>query len=281
MDAAALLPEYVRRHNEGVGARAFASLAALFADDGEIVFHGVSVPRATGPAAVARLFAERGPGDALTLGDVVPGPAGHAHAVYGWRASPGLVGGTIRLAAREGRIARVDVLVLRDGPREPSPRRAVRALVVSPEARVLLIRCTEPGTGASWWVTPGGGVEPGESDDAALRRELEEEVGIVAPPGADAWPCVWLREHVFTWNQNVHRQRELYHLVRLGAAVSAAPRLSREQLLAEGLDGDPRWWALGELARADEDVFAPRRFPELLAALLRDGPPPAPIDVGV
>ncbi len=30
-----------------------------------------------------------------------------------------------------------------------------------------------------------------------------------------------------------------------------------------------------------DDVFAPRRFADLLATLLRDGPPDAPFDVGV
>jgi hypothetical protein len=41
-----------------------------------------------------------------------------------------------------------------------------------------------------------------------------------------------------------------------------------------------RWWTIDELERSEER-FAPRRLAELLRTLLRDGPPPEPVDVGV
>jgi hypothetical protein len=43
---------------------------------------------------------------------------------------------------------------------------------------------------------------------------------------------------------------------------------------------DQRWWTLPQLAASDA-LFWPRRLPALVAGLLADGPPGAPIDVGV
>ena len=54
---------------------------------------------------------------------------------------------------------------------------------------------------------------------------------------------------------------------------------STEQLASEYVTGI-RWWTPAELA-ASEELFAPRRLPEFVAALLRDGPPGEPLDVGV
>ena len=67
---------------------------------------------------------------------------------------------------------------------EPAPptrplriREAVRAVVLDPHDRVLLVRFEFPN--ASRWALPGGGLEPGEQHDEALQRELAEELGLV------------------------------------------------------------------------------------------------------
>ncbi len=52
-----------------------------------------------------------------------------------------------------------------------------RALI-DPDGRVLLAQRPEGKSMAGLWEFPGGKVEPGESPEAALIRELHEELGI-------------------------------------------------------------------------------------------------------
>jgi ADP-ribose pyrophosphatase YjhB (NUDIX family) len=52
----------------------------------------------------------------------------------------------------------------------------VRAILVTPDENLLAIKRTRPGT-APYWVLPGGHVEPDDADhEAALHRELREEL---------------------------------------------------------------------------------------------------------
>jgi len=151
-------------------------------------------------------------------------------------------------------------------------RDAVRALVVDDGERVLLVRFEFP----HWtgWAAPGGGVDPHETDEQALRRELAEEVGLdVFALG----PLIWRRTHLFElgdWDGQVER----YFLVRT-PAFTPAPRLTWPELNAEHVTA-VRWWTLEELATS-EDPFAPRRLPLLVRELILHGPPEEPIDVGV
>jgi 8-oxo-dGTP pyrophosphatase MutT (NUDIX family) len=151
-------------------------------------------------------------------------------------------------------------------------RDAVRALVVDDRDRVLLVRFEFPG----WvgWATPGGGVNPDESDDAAARRELAEEVGLA---GFVLGPQIWTRTHLLELD-DWDGQAERYYLVRT-PTFRPAPRLSWPELNAEHVTA-VRWWTLEEL-EAFEGQFAPRSLPLLVRDLLLHGPPAQPIDVGV
>jgi 8-oxo-dGTP diphosphatase len=154
-------------------------------------------------------------------------------------------------------------------------RDGVRALVLDPHDRVLLVRFVNPETGEEFWATPGGGLEPGEKLEDGLRRELREETGL---EDVEVGPVVWTRRHVFPWAGRTLDQSERIALVRV-PAFEPSPALSAEQLADEGVH-ELRWWTVGELASSSAN-FAPRRIVRFLRQLLEEGPPPAPIDVGV
>lgn len=62
-------------------------------------------------------------------------------------------------------------------------RRSARALLLDDDQRLVLIKRTKPDQ-PPYWTTPGGGVEDrDEGSEAALARELEEELGAVAAIG--------------------------------------------------------------------------------------------------
>jgi 8-oxo-dGTP pyrophosphatase MutT (NUDIX family) len=55
-----------------------------------------------------------------------------------------------------------------------------RVIAVDPEGCVLLFRIEDPvDTKPPIWITPGGGLEPGESPADAAVREFKEETGVV------------------------------------------------------------------------------------------------------
>src|SRR5215471_12504964 len=62
-------------------------------------------------------------------------------------------------------------------------KQVVAALILR-ESKVLICQRTRHQTMPLKWEFPGGKVEPGEHPDQALRRELEEELGIHAVIGS-------------------------------------------------------------------------------------------------
>ena len=154
---------------------------------------------------------------------------------------------------------------------EPVERAAARALVVDALDRTLLVLFRDT-TGQSWWATPGGGANEGETPEQTIRRELAEEAGLVE---FELGPEIWTRDHTFAWYGRIYRQRERIHLVRVDEH-EPAPTID---LAAEHVH-DVRWWTLAELEATAEDLV-PRSLPRRLGELLEHGPPADPVDVGV
>lgn len=152
-------------------------------------------------------------------------------------------------------------------------RQAARAVVLSPRPSILLVRFEFPA--GTRWALPGGGLEDGESHLDALRRELHEEIGLVAH---DIGPHIWTREHHFPFlDGNWDGQREHIHLVTVDHEHQPEPALSWDELRAEFLH-EIRWWTLDEL-RASDVHFVPFDLATLVDDLIGIGPPTAPVNV--
>ncbi len=151
-------------------------------------------------------------------------------------------------------------------------RDAVRAVVLDADARILLVRFVFPDREV--WAPPGGGVEPGEPDEPALKRELAEECGLY---DFELGPQLWYRTH-WQLGERWGGQTDRYFLVR-APAFEPTPELTAEQLRAEGVDG-MRWWTPAVLA-ASTERFAPPAPARPCRRLLRDGPPGAASGIDV
>lgn len=157
-------------------------------------------------------------------------------------------------------------------------RRAVRAVLVTPDQSILLVRFEFPDK--TVWALPGGGLDPGETHLEALQRELIEEVGL---HDVEAGPHIWTREHIIPFiDGQWDGQRDEFYLIAVAERFEPAPALTWEQLRDERLH-ELRWWTLDEIeaATAAGTLFAPQRLADVLGDLDPANPPATPIDTGV
>jgi 8-oxo-dGTP pyrophosphatase MutT (NUDIX family) len=144
-------------------------------------------------------------------------------------------------------------------------RQAVRAVLLTPQSEVLLLRIHEPGDNRYFfWITPGGGIEPGESSEEGLHRELQEELGL---EDFVLGPLVWRRQHTFNWGDLRMCQYEEFHIAHV---ERFEPRMS-DAVEAKILDRFC-WWPLDELTKINEPLV-PTSLVEIVKHYLADGAP--------
>jgi 8-oxo-dGTP pyrophosphatase MutT (NUDIX family) len=157
----------------------------------------------------------------------------------------------------------------------PHRHRTAARIVVVASGAVLLLRDTDPGLpGVRWWVTPGGGIDPGEDAVTAAVRELYEETGLTTSDSELVGP-VAVREVVHGYSDQVLHQREAFFVLAVAERFAPSPGgLTEEELIT--LDGWA-WHRLEDLASVPEPVW-PANLADLAA--LADRPELWPLELG-
>jgi 8-oxo-dGTP pyrophosphatase MutT (NUDIX family) len=162
----------------------------------------------------------------------------------------------------------------------PHPlRHTARILLLDPADRLLLINYkaqkdvdpARPGL-RSFWFTPGGGIEPGESAEEAALRELDEEVGLRDLPVIAE---IARREALNDMFERAAICRERYFLIRATSEHFDTSRLAETD---QDEVFDVRWWALDAFEAAGH-VLIPRGVIALARGVIAGRLPATPVDL--
>lgn len=146
-------------------------------------------------------------------------------------------------------------------PARAPVRTSARVLLLDASDRVLLFRGGDPANPAAgtWWFTPGGGVDAGESLVEGAARELFEETGLRCAT-ADLGNPVHAEQSEFDFAGRRFNQHSTFFLLRVDA--HEVDTSGFEALEASSIV-EHRWWGRDEL-RATSEIVYPRALGALL-----------------
>ena len=119
-------------------------------------------------------------------------------------------------------------------------RVAAYAVVTDDDGRILLARWIEGRRVA--WTMPGGGLEPGEAPEDAVRRELREETGYTVKVGE----LLGIHSRVIPATQRVTPSDQPLHTLRI--VYRATVRGGRLRFETEGSTDMAEWFPLKTVA---------------------------------
>jgi 8-oxo-dGTP pyrophosphatase MutT (NUDIX family) len=141
-------------------------------------------------------------------------------------------------------------------------RRTARVILCKANQQIFLLNThfdPEVGLGPRW-LTPGGGIDPGETIQQAALRELFEETGLKLEP-EQLGELVWQSQGRWDWADgvNFHTYEDYFYLVRLERLGNADFILDDSGwTVDEHRDVlEHRWWDLTELKDSGEPVGPP------------------------
>jgi len=151
-------------------------------------------------------------------------------------------------------------------------RPAVRAIIVDPTDSLLLAHIKSGGMRApsqSFWITPGGALEPNETPRDALIREMYEETCIKEHSIKKLYePAAWYSEFVLTYKGAPTLFKESFFLIRLRERNDVSCEQNPDER-EKSLISELRWWTPEELMTSQE-MFFPVGLPQLVTELIKD-----------